>query len=328
MQVFRTFNTVLARKKEAQKRNLSFHIPAAISFSPTLRLLQNDSSYITLGDIYDQYCEERGFTREEPIFVCGEKVKTVVSEYRQVHGSIPNKSHIYGLKKDIFDEIASKLIPGDVLTKYLTRTMASPADLWRMRKQFALQIASVSFMTYVLCLTSRSPSRFHLSRTTGQIAMSELLPGTSNSGPVLASIDAVPFRFTPNMQNFIGPVLTEGLLAAGIMVIGRCLTEPEHGLEQQLCLFARDEVLTWLHGRNQPWNFDLAFRNHCAANIDGIVRRAEVLACKAEREQTIIPLAPNTTANSPVIQTVTNLISTATNPLNLTKMYETYHPWF
>jgi transformation/transcription domain-associated protein len=61
--------------------------------------------------------------------------------------------------------------------QYMIRTMEGPGELWRMRKQFALQIAAASFLTYVLCLTSRLPSRFHISRSTGQIAMSELLPG-------------------------------------------------------------------------------------------------------------------------------------------------------
>ena len=45
--------------------------------------------------------------------------------------------------------------------------------------------------------------------------------------PVFATSDVVPFRFTPNIQHFIGPILTEGILTSGIMAIGRCLTEPE-----------------------------------------------------------------------------------------------------
>ena len=61
--------------------------------------------------------------------------------------------------------------------------------------------------------------------------------------------------------------------------------EVQFGLEQQLCLFARDEVMTWLHGRGQPWTFDVSFRTNCAANIDGVVKRAEVMACKLERDQ-------------------------------------------
>jgi transformation/transcription domain-associated protein len=128
----------------------------------------------------------------------------------------------------------------------MIRTMESPSELWRMRKQFALQTASSSFMTYVLCLSSRHPSRFHVSRATGQIAMTELLPGmkiinsvhndtpigiqniaVSNQAPLFATSDVVPFRFTPNMQSFLGPIFTEGILTSGIMALGRCLTEPE-----------------------------------------------------------------------------------------------------
>lgn len=77
------FDRALARKKESRKRNLNFHIPAAISCSPNLRLLQNDSSYVTLGDIYDRHCEETGITREDPILVSGEKAKSVLLEFKQ-----------------------------------------------------------------------------------------------------------------------------------------------------------------------------------------------------------------------------------------------------
>lgn len=114
------------------------------------------------------------------------------------------------------DEVVTKLVPDDVLKvscllnrstpivlipsfQYMLNVMGSPADLWMMRKQFALQIAATSFMTYVFCLTSRSPARFHVSRSTSRIAMSELLPGVASQAPVFASNDAVPFRFTPNI---------------------------------------------------------------------------------------------------------------------------------
>ncbi|KAG1739690.1 hypothetical protein EDB19DRAFT_1978086 [Suillus lakei] len=76
----------LVRWKESHKQNLLFHIPAAISCSPSLRLLQIDSSYITLGDIYDHHCKEAGLSREDPILVSGEKVKSVLLEFRQKSG--------------------------------------------------------------------------------------------------------------------------------------------------------------------------------------------------------------------------------------------------
>ena len=51
--------------------------------------------------------------------------------------------------------------------------------------------------------------------------------GVSSQAPTICNNEAVPFRLTPNMQRFMGPLLLDGLLAMGIMTIGRCLTEPE-----------------------------------------------------------------------------------------------------
>lgn len=120
--------------------------------------------------------------------------------------------------------------------QYMIRTMDTPSDLWRMRKQFALQLAASCFMTHAFFLTSRLPNRFHVSRRTGLIAMSELLPGMGipaallnlpNQLPVFASHDVVPFRFTPNLQHFIGECFTEGILVSAIVAIGRSLSEPQ-----------------------------------------------------------------------------------------------------
>lgn len=45
--------------------------------------------------------------------------------------------------------------------------------------------------------------------------------------PLFATNDVVPFRFTPNMQHFVGPIYIEGLITSGILAIARSLTEPE-----------------------------------------------------------------------------------------------------
>ncbi|KAI0335467.1 atypical/PIKK/TRRAP protein kinase [Cubamyces sp. BRFM 1775] len=329
MQIFRTLNGTLSRKKESRKRNLHFHLPAAVSCAPNLRLLQNDASYINLGDIYDQHCEDAGMAREEPAMMIGEKVKVAMREFKQRNGRPPNKGEYQLLKKELLDDVVAKSCPEDVLTRFMIKTMDGPSELWRMRKEFALQLASSSFMTYLICLGSRLPSRFHWSRSTGQIAMSEILPGLTPQAPYFTSADAVPFRFTPNLQHFLGPILTEGILACGIMSIGRCLTEPENELEHQLCLFARDEVMTWLHQhhRGKVPQIDMSFRLNVATNIEGVVKRAETMACKIEREQALQPGSQNTTT-TPIVQTVANLISTATNPLNLVRMTEAFVPWF
>jgi len=56
-------------------------------------------------------------------------------------------------------------------------------------------------------------------------------------------------------------------------------------LEYHLCLFARDEVTYWMTMRGRPMQIDHVFRQSVSANIDGVVKRAETMACKIERDQ-------------------------------------------
>ncbi|KAF5390637.1 hypothetical protein D9757_002758 [Collybiopsis confluens] len=319
-QVCRTFNGVLARKKESRKRNLNFHLPTAVSCSPNIRLYQMDSSYISLSDIYELHCEMAGIQREEPILFSGEKVKRVMRGLKQ-SGRQFNKTDYLTLKKNVIDEISNKMIPDDVLTKYMLKTMDSPGSLWRMRKQFALQHAANSFMTFIFFMSSRQPARFHISRSTGLVAMSELFAGLGNQQPIFSTSDVVPFRFTPALQHFLGPIVTEGVFAPSLMAIGRSLTETDYALDTPLRLFVRDEICGWLMQRSRPVTVDQGFRQAVNLSIDAVITRAEAMACKVDREQAA-------TSAVPALQTVTNTISASTNPVQLAKMGELYYPWF
>jgi len=71
------FPRVLARRKESRNRNLSFHLPVAVPLNPSLRLLANDSSYVTLQQIYDEHCEKMRISREDPQMAFAEKFESV-----------------------------------------------------------------------------------------------------------------------------------------------------------------------------------------------------------------------------------------------------------
>lgn len=45
--------------------------------------------------------------------------------------------------------------------------------------------------------------------------------------PIIGSPDIVPFRLTPNLQHFIGPIHTEGLFVSSLMAIARSLTDSD-----------------------------------------------------------------------------------------------------
>jgi len=70
--------SVLVRRKESRKRILCFHLPAAIPLSPSLRLLENDSSVVGLQDIYDQHLRELNISKEDPVLMHAEKFRAIL----------------------------------------------------------------------------------------------------------------------------------------------------------------------------------------------------------------------------------------------------------
>lgn len=177
VQLFRIMNSVLKKRKESRRRNLQFHLPTAVALGTQLRLIQNDSSYVTLQEIYDDYAFSHGMTHEDTILAFCDR-------QRQLHDpSIPRTDARYiQLKMEIIEEIQAKMLPENVLTNYMIKNMADSEALWLMRKQFAMQTAATAFLTYVCCLNNRAPSRFHISRKTGQMYMTEMLPCKCRKG--------------------------------------------------------------------------------------------------------------------------------------------------
>ncbi len=92
-----------------------------------------------------------------------------------------------------------------------------------------------------------------------------------------------------------------------------------------------------MRGTGKHWNPQQT--QSVTDNVKTIVKRAEVFACKIEREQvgdfyailvlsSFLQALQGVPLQVPVMQTVINLIATATNPVQLSKMGELYSPWY
>lgn len=100
---------------------------------------------------------------------------------------------------------------------------------------------------------------------------------------MLGNGESIPFRFTPNIQDYITPVGIEGLFTSCLMATARSLTEPELELDQYLSLFIRDELITW-HMSSHRSVTDAQFRERVQTNVSQVMAKAQFLSCKADRE--------------------------------------------
>ncbi|KAL8689809.1 MAG: hypothetical protein Q9218_004603, partial [Villophora microphyllina] len=257
LQLFRIFNGTLAKRKESRRRNLNFYLPLVIPLAPSLRLVQDDSSYISLQGVYEDHCRRNGSNRDEPVLFTMDKLRALTEARGNVSPDPPltkalsssnNSPQKYpsetpALKLETFTAIQDRFVPPTIALTYFQQTYPCYADFWLFRRQFAAQLASLSFMTYIMHMNSRYPHKLNISRATGNVWGTELIPAIASQQAVFHNPEPVPFRLTPNLQTLMGPLATEGVFAPSMMAVARVLTEGsdtgqgERDLEGQLSVF-------------------------------------------------------------------------------------------
>lgn len=328
LQLFRIFNGLLAKRKESRRRNLYFHLPLMVPLAPHIRLVRDDSSYISMQGIYEDYCRRVGINKDEPVLFTMDRMRSlaetkqnvsssaVESSLKQITYTSPQRTadQQQVLRTEILTAIQDKWVPSNVVLEYFQQTYPNFADFWLFRRQFAYQYAAVAFMTYVMHIGNRYPNKILVSRSTGDIWGAELIPTINPAKAIFFNPEQVPFRFTPNIQTLLGPIATEGLFACAMMAIARCLTEPRHELEQQLSVFVRDEMMFWATAQHRGQLAVPQLRDLVYNNSEIIVNRAVSLASPPE-------------GNLPANQTTIDLISRAVNPQHLASCDALWMPY-
>ena len=325
LQLFRIFNGVLAKRKESRRRNLNFYLPLMVHLSPSLRLVQEDSQYISLQGVYEDHCRRHGLNKDDPVLFTMEKFRTMGDLRNNVslsHQSCTPCGDAYegpqkfpdqaqNLRMEAFNAVQDKWVPNTIALEYFQKTYPNFADFWLFRREFSYQFAALSFMTYVMHMTIRYPHKLSIARGTGKVWGLEPMPTMGPKG-TFSNLEPVPFRLTPNLQTLMGPIATEGIFSCALMAIARCLTEPEIELEQQLSIFVRDEVILWFTQQHRP--FDGMLRERVHANCDVIVNRA-------------LALAKTGAGTLPANQTAIDIISTAVDPMRLAQSDALWMPY-
>jgi len=224
-------------------------------------------------------------------------------------------------KLEIGDEITAKLMPDCILKNYFYKSMKTAGDLWYFRKRMTIQYASFIFISYIFSLSLRTPHRITFDRSTGAVFTTDMFPSVLPNQTEFGHTEAVPFRFTPNIQQFLTRQNIEGLLTASLMAIGKVLVERESELEYNLSIFIRDEVLSWNAIAQAKMSEDFKVNEAISKNIDIVVKRSRLLACEMERK-TIDPSNPQ-----PVCQSIIELINLASSLPKLYSMDPSWLPW-
>ena len=344
-QMFRFLNDILARRKETRRRKLQFTLPIMVPLTPGIRMIQDDPSYLTLQSIFEEHSRKRRFAREEPALYA-------VSKLCELAASSPTQEAVQSIRLQVFEHIQRTMVPDTLLLHHFQATHRAFDDFWLFRRQAAYQLACHSFMTYIMFIKDRTPSRLHFSRGTGNIWGAEMTPSMAPNKALFQNNEAVPIRLTPNLQMLIGPVALEGVFSASVLVIAKALAEPYGGsatdnpqaasgaqangdvkppvansasqqqqkphdtkLSPLLSLFVRDEVTFW-HTQSHKANPSREqLRELVELNSQAVAKRAMSLA-KTPPEGVL-----------PANQSVVDLVSKSVNPRSLCLMEGGWMAW-
>ena len=169
-------------------------------------------------------------------------------------------------------------------------------------------------MTFIMHMNNRYPHKLSISRATGNVWGSELIPALAAGNPLFYNPEPVPFRLTPNLQTLLGPLATEGIFSGALMALARCLTEPEFDLSAILSIFVRDEMMFWFTQNPRSASQDTPVREVVEANSQVIIGR-------------VIGLTQPPEGILPANQTILDLIAKATRPSNLVQSDVLWMPY-
>jgi transformation/transcription domain-associated protein len=211
------------------------------------------------------------------------------------------------LLMEIFEQITAK-IPNTIVSTYIMRKMPSYCAYWLFRKQFTAQLAASSFQTSTFGIGQRYPHKMLISLATGQVANMDFCP----TMPSFHSNEAVPFRLTPNLQEFISTNGIEGLFLGSFVSIATALLSPQKELQDFMCVFVRDEI-------RQKHAMD---HSQILATVEHLLQKIQTLAV-ALPPLSEKPMQASSTAD----QTSIDLIAMATHPQKLAMMDCIWAPW-
>jgi transformation/transcription domain-associated protein len=318
VQLFRQLNQTLSSKKESRRRDLQFTLPLMVPLAPHIRILSEDTSWITLQGVYEDHCRRSGISKDEPVLFTMDKLRGLV----ETKGMVGHSSHRISsnltdasvqkpgdqgvtARLEVLTAIQEKWVPHTVALEYFQAAYPEFSEFWLFRRRLSYQLAALTFMTYILHIDKRYPQKINIARGSGNIWSHDLTASLAPSKPMFHNTEPVPFRLTPNLQTLMGPLATEGIFSCSIMAIARCLTEPDFQLEHALTLFVRDEMMFWFTSNHRVATLtEEQLRNSVTANSEMIVKRA-------------VSLAQVPVGNLPANQTVIDLIAKAVNPMNL-----------
>ncbi|KAJ1922206.1 transcription-associated protein 1 [Mycoemilia scoparia] len=314
IQFFRMLDHESARERNIlEQRPMAFNFPSIVPLSHHIRLIQSDPTNFAFQDVFTKYCKEFSPNSDSAISYYIETMPKLIAELPSIEDA----------QIVLFDAICERYVPKHLLLNAIAGLMPSQFDFWLYRRQFTFQMALTAFQSFLISSNQRSPAKLFLSRKTGNIWPSDMLPAyNNNNGSIIHNSDPVPFRMTPNMQALASEIGLEGIVPFALYDATSKILKPELFLRDIAEPFIKDELLSLYIMSSTTSNGIITSpsKDIVEVNVRQMLKKVTLLG-------TALPMDKVLESGELPLQQSLNLITQATASLNLSKMDFTWMPW-
>ncbi|KAG6397579.1 hypothetical protein SASPL_143748 [Salvia splendens] len=327
LQLFRLMNRMFDKHKESRRRHICIHTPIIIPVWSQVRMVEDDLMNSTFLEVYENHCARNDRESDLPITYFKEQLNQAIC------GQISPEA-VVDLRLQAYNDITKNIVSESIFSQYMYKTLLNGNHTWAFKKQFAVQLALSSFMSYMLQIGGRSPNKILFAKNTGKIFQTDFHPAYDAHGMIEFN-EPVPFRLTRNLQAFFSHFGVEGLIVSAMCAAAQAVVSPKQSqhLWHHLAMFFRDELISWSWRRppGMPMapvgggslnNVDL--KQKVATNVEHVIGRINSIAPQYVSEEEENGVDPPQS----VQRSIAELVEAALTPRNLCMMDPTWHPWF
>lgn len=229
-------------------------------------------------------------------------------------------------KLEVYNEICQQHVSSNILTKHMMQSLPSTESLCQFRKEFTSHLAANSVLQYALAVVERTPTRFVLCNKTGQVLAHDLRSSYIHG---LLEDQAMPFRLTRNITEFIGPFLLDGVFVPSFVSICGAMSSRRNVLEPMLHLLLRDDVISWYTSKTSAANdkkiqdIELQLSDRVWKNVRFVQQRLD--SCAPKRVENVAEAIKENAA--PIDMKVRSLVDAACSVDRLSSMPASYQAW-
>ncbi|KAK9039755.1 hypothetical protein V6N11_014947 [Hibiscus sabdariffa] len=293
LQLFRVMNQMFDKHKESRRRHICIHTPIIIPVWSQVRMVEDNLMYSTFLEVYENHCARNDREADLPITYFKEQLNQAIL------GQISPEA-VVDLRLQAYSDVTKNLVTDGIFSQYMYKTLPSGNHIWAFKKQFAIQLALSSFMSFMLQIGGRSPNKILFAKNTGKIFQIDFHPAYDANGMIEFS-EPVPFRLTRNMQAFFSHFGVEGLIVSSMCAAAQAVVSPKQTqhLWYQLAMFFRDELLSWSWRRpgmplapaSGGGSMNPAdFKHKVTTNVENVIGRINGIApqCVSEEEENVM----------------------------------------